>query len=303
VSVSILINKLTLCHKGDAMGTVTATVPDVCMTPAPPSPVPVPYPNIALATDLAGGTTTVFVDGGNMAANSASVFAKSSGDEPGTLGGIASGVNMADASWLSYSMDVFLEGLNACRLTDKMLLNHGNTVSMGGFLTDELKRWLDAAKTGTVDCDWLLERINEILNGNKAKGTAPTPDTRGVKERYYQQIYGSIKPSDPGWDTHNDQFEDMQSQLRDHLDAYDKYCKGGTPVPSDAWFWATRKKPTAKDYRGPPVPATTPDPKPVPPVVWWALAAAILVAIAYYFLPKGSPNYPTPFPMGPPIVT
>jgi hypothetical protein len=154
MSVSITINKLTLCHKGDGMGTVTATVPDVCKTP--PNAIPIPYPNIAFATDLAGGTTTIFVDGGNMAAHSASVFSKSSGDEPGTMGGVKSGVNKAEASWLSYSMDVFLEGLNACRLTDKMLLNHGNTVSMGGFLTDWLKDWVKAALSGTIDCEGAL---------------------------------------------------------------------------------------------------------------------------------------------------
>jgi hypothetical protein len=210
MSVSIIVNKLTLCHKGDSGGTVTATVPDVCKTP--PNAVPVPYPNIAFAVDLAGGTTTVFVDGGNMAAHSASVFCRSIGDEPGTLGGVKSGVNMAEASWLSYSMDVFLEGLNACRLTDKMLLNHGNTVSMGGFLTSWLSAWIDEAKKGNVDCKALAEMIDKILNGNKGKGTGPTPDTRGVKERWWQQKEGKIKPGEPGWDEHDKALEDMQKQ-------------------------------------------------------------------------------------------
>lgn len=251
MSGSINVNKLTLCHKGDGTGTVTATVPDVCKTP--PNAVPVPYPNIAFATDLAGGTTTIFVDGGNMAAHSASVFSKSIGDEPGTMGGVKSGVNKAEASWLSYSMDVFLEGLNACRLTDKMLLNHGNTVSMGGFLTNWLKDWEKLAKEGKIDCDALAEMIEKILNGNKDAGTSPKEGMRGVKERFWDQVYGAIKPGEEGWQTHEDQFLDMRDQLRDFLKMHDLWCKGGPPIPSDAWEWATKKAPTEKDYKGRPV--------------------------------------------------
>jgi hypothetical protein len=259
VTVSILINKLTLCHKGDGEGTVTATLPDVCKTP--PSTLPVPYPNVAFAIDLAGGTTTVFVDGGNMAAHKASVFATSTGDEPGTLGGVKSGVNMAEASWLSYSMDVFLEGLNACRLTDKMLLNHGNTVSMAGFLTQWLNNWLTNAKAGAPDCDALAQMINDILNGAKGDPnhkpepidrTSPVAGMRGLKERFYQQIYGRITPSQPGWGTHNNEIENLEENLRDFLNVFTQWCGGGTAqIPSDAWQWATKPLPTATDYKGP----------------------------------------------------
>jgi uncharacterized protein DUF4150 len=278
MSVSIMVNNLTLCHKGDGVGTVTATVPDVCKTP--PQSVPVPYPNIALSIDLVGGTTTVLVDGGNMAAHSASIFAKSTGDEPGTLGGVVSLVNMMEASWLSYSMDVFLEGLNACRLTDKMLLNHGNTVSMGGFLTTFLKAWVDAAKKGTVDCDALAEMIEKILNGNKDLGTGPTGDTRGVKERWFQQNNGKIAPGEPGWDTHDQQLDDMQKQLRDHLNTYEQWCGGGPPIPVDAWEWATKPRPNAKSYEGP-------EPEshfsmPPTPVIVAAVVVAGIIAIAVF---------------------
>lgn len=251
MATSVLINNLTLCHKGDGVGTVTATMPDVCKTP--PNAIPVPYPNIAFATDLTGGTTTVLVDGGHMAAHSASVFAKSIGDEPGTLGGVKSGVNRAEASWISYSMDVFFEGLNVCRLTDKMLLNHGNTVSMGGFLTTWLKAWVAAAKNGVLDCEELAKKIDEILNGNKDQGTSPADGMRGVKERYWQQVEGKIKPGEPGWDTHEKALQDMQEQLRDYLNAFTQWCNGGTPVPipEDAWKWANKPAPAVHDYTGP----------------------------------------------------
>lgn len=133
MGVTINVNGLSLVHKGSG-GVAMATVPDVCKTPSPGGPVPVPYPNIARSASLAKGSTTVKVDGGNSAANKGSEFSTSSGDEAGTLGGVKSGVNMKEATWLTYSMDVKIEGKNAARLTDKMLMNHGNTVCLGGAL-------------------------------------------------------------------------------------------------------------------------------------------------------------------------
>jgi len=133
--VTINVNDLTLCHKGSG-GIATATVPDVCKTP--PGPVPIPYPNVAKSSDLAKGTTTVHADGGNMCANYGSEFSKSTGDEAGVAGGVVSGVITKEATWISYSFDVKLEGKGACRLTDKMFMNHGNTVCMAGLIQDML---------------------------------------------------------------------------------------------------------------------------------------------------------------------
>ncbi len=129
MSVTVIINNLTLAHKG-SNGIAAATVPDVCKTPSPGGPVPVPYPNIARSSSLANGTKTVKADGGNMCANKGSEYSTSTGDEPGTVGGVKSNTNMKEAKWITYSMDVKLEGKNACRLTDKMTNNHGNTVSL-----------------------------------------------------------------------------------------------------------------------------------------------------------------------------
>lgn len=137
MALTVNVNDLTLCHKGSD-GTSTATLPDVCNTPTP-GPEPIDYPNIAYSRDLIKGTTSVLADGGNMCAHRASEFATSTGDEPGTLGGVTSGVNMAEASWLSFSFDVKLEGKGACRLTDKMLHNHGNTVNAAGEVQEPLE--------------------------------------------------------------------------------------------------------------------------------------------------------------------
>ena len=129
--VTININNLSLCHKASG-GMSMATIADVCKTPSPGGPVPIPYPNIATEQDLAKGTTTVKADGGNMCANYGSEFSKSTGDEPGTVGGVVSGTFIKEATWITYSFDVKLEGKGACRLTDKMFHNHQNTVNLAG---------------------------------------------------------------------------------------------------------------------------------------------------------------------------
>jgi hypothetical protein len=137
MGVTINVNGLTLCHRG-SNGVSTATPPDVCNTPSPAGPVPIPYPNIAMASDLANGTSTITADCGNMCANYGSQFSRSTGDEAGTAGGVMSGTFIKEASWITYSFDVKLEGKGACRLTDKMFHNHNNTVNMAGEIQQAL---------------------------------------------------------------------------------------------------------------------------------------------------------------------
>jgi hypothetical protein len=91
-----------------------------------------------MSSDLAKGTTTVKADGGNMCANHGSEFSRSTGDEAGVGGGVISGVFTKEATWISFSFDVKLEGKGACRLTDKMFMNHSNTVCLAGLIQQML---------------------------------------------------------------------------------------------------------------------------------------------------------------------
>jgi len=59
---------------------------------------------------------------------------KSTGDEPGVAGGVLSAVFIMEASFISFSPTVLLDGKPACRLTDKMLMNKTNTFCMSGAL-------------------------------------------------------------------------------------------------------------------------------------------------------------------------
>ena len=69
IPVTVNINGLSVIHQGSD-GIATATAPDVCLTPSPSGPIPIPYPNIAMSSDLTGGTTTVTIDGSPAAIQS-----------------------------------------------------------------------------------------------------------------------------------------------------------------------------------------------------------------------------------------
>ena len=127
------VNDLTAVHQ-TSTGLASAGPPDVCLTPNPTpggSPVPVPYPNVAMSVDLVGGTQTVSVDGSSVAIRP-SRFIKSTGDEPGVIGGVTCGRNMSEAEFTTFSPTVSMEGEPVCRLTDQMTMNARNTVTGGG---------------------------------------------------------------------------------------------------------------------------------------------------------------------------
>jgi hypothetical protein len=118
---TVIVNKLTAVHQGSG-GMATAAAPDVCNTPGPTGPVPMPYPNIAMSSDLAMGTTTVTADGQPIATKD-SKFSTSTGDEAGSAGGLVSGVTKGVAKFVNYSMDVKFDGANVARLGDPMTMN------------------------------------------------------------------------------------------------------------------------------------------------------------------------------------
>ena len=154
-----------LVHKGETWMSI-ATIPDVCKTPTPGGPVPMPYPNISQSSSLSGGTTTVKVDGGNMAAIKGSKFSMSSGDEPGTVGGVKSNTFKQASTWLLYSFDVKLEGENACRFSDKKLQNNENTVDATGLIPIISQALLDEVKMKCGE----LGQYGEQQKDTSAKG-------------------------------------------------------------------------------------------------------------------------------------
>lgn len=126
--VTVGVNMLTVVHK--ASNGMTMAFPDVCLTPAPPAPpIPIPYPNIAMSSDTAQGSSSVKCDGQPVCLKDSN-FSRSSGDEAGTNKGVASGMNMSKAEFVNYSFDVKFEGKNVARALDLMLHNSKNTPPM-----------------------------------------------------------------------------------------------------------------------------------------------------------------------------
>jgi uncharacterized Zn-binding protein involved in type VI secretion len=127
MAATVCVNGMTVVHKTSG-GTVCFS-PDVCLTPAPPgAPVPVPYPNIAQSRDTDKGSKTVKIDG-NPVMVQGSVFSKSTGDESGSCGGVASGVTKGKAEFINFSFDVKIEGKCVPRLGDQMIGNIGGSAN------------------------------------------------------------------------------------------------------------------------------------------------------------------------------
>lgn len=111
-------------HKGS--GGMSMVFPDVCKTPAPPAPpIPIPYPNIGKSADTSQGPTTVEADG-NMIMVKGAKYLMSTGDEPGSLGGVISNTFIQECEFLMYSFDLMIEGKNVCRMGDPLWHNKKN---------------------------------------------------------------------------------------------------------------------------------------------------------------------------------
>jgi uncharacterized protein DUF4150 len=134
MGMSVEANGRSVLHKGHGM-THAAAVPDVCKTPSPGGPVPIPYPNFAMDSNLVDGASTVNIEG-NPLANVKSKISTSTGDEPGSAGGIMSSVNKGTCTWKMGSPNVKAEGESVVRFIDTSFHN-GN-----GFNTS----WIDGGQ-------------------------------------------------------------------------------------------------------------------------------------------------------------
>ena len=86
-----------------------------------------PYLNEGHSRDTAQGPSTVTICGAMPMVRGAR-YRQTSGDEPGTSGGIISGVQRDEAEFVSYSFDVKLEGRGAGRHADILRHNRGNAL-------------------------------------------------------------------------------------------------------------------------------------------------------------------------------
>ena len=118
---NVVINGRTAVHAGS--GGVLNTV-DVCKVPDKCRPNT--FNNVAQSTNTAQAAGSVKING-NPACHKDAIFAISSGDEPGSCGGVSSGTIKQKAEFITFSANVFFEGIPAVRQNDLMVSNNRNT--------------------------------------------------------------------------------------------------------------------------------------------------------------------------------
>lgn len=121
----VFANSMGLSHKKS--GGISAVFPDVCKTPTPAGPVPIPYPNIGKSSDTAKGSKSVKVQRAPTMLKGSN-YKTSTGDEPGSAGGVISSKTKGKCEFMLYSFDVKFEGKNVCRMGDMLTHNDKNAL-------------------------------------------------------------------------------------------------------------------------------------------------------------------------------
>jgi hypothetical protein len=123
MSATVAANARTLVHAGS--GGLSLAFPDVCRTPAALG-APLPYPNLARSADAAKTARRTSADGKPVCLERSELRC-STGDEPGSGGGVVSGTFRGAAHPVAGSRDVRIEGDGAMRAFDLWLHNRRNT--------------------------------------------------------------------------------------------------------------------------------------------------------------------------------
>jgi hypothetical protein len=132
----------------------------VCKTPTPSGPVPLPYFNTALSRQLRRGSKSVRADG-QPAMLKSSDISRSTGDEPGTLGGVISGKSGGKGLPRSYSLDVKFEGQPVVRFTDLLAQNAGAAPNTAGILSQPNATALDLKfyRQELIELRWSQQKL------------------------------------------------------------------------------------------------------------------------------------------------
>ena len=108
-------------------GGICFAFPDVCLTPTPGGPVPIPYPNTGDLGQAVKVSTSVTI-GGKPVILADSEIPTTTGDEPGSVGGVSSGMIKGKVTFVTFSTKVKVEGKGVVRLGDTTQQNNGNAV-------------------------------------------------------------------------------------------------------------------------------------------------------------------------------
>ena len=113
---------------------VIAAFPDVCLSPpSPPAgPIPIPYPVSSSSADTTDGSKTVKISGQEVMLKDKSYYKKCTGDEAATKSfgqGVINHALSGKVYFVSWSMDVLIEGENVVRHLDMTTSNHASPMA------------------------------------------------------------------------------------------------------------------------------------------------------------------------------
>ncbi|WP_417448441.1 PAAR-like domain-containing protein [Idiomarina abyssalis] len=170
---NVFANGLEVACKA-AEGKSVAAFPDPCWTP--PSPpagwILVPYANTAYAKDTSNGSKSVFITNKPVMKKDFSFFKTSTGNEPAAgPKGLITGVKKGKAYFVSWSMNVKVEGLNVVRHSDSITHNHGSQPGNTAVWT-----YIDTASEKKA-CERDIKRIDRACS--KADERSKKPGMRG----------------------------------------------------------------------------------------------------------------------------
>lgn len=91
-------------------------------------------------------------------------------------------------------------------------------------------------------CKSLADKINELINAVRQNVRS---GTKGLKQRFDEQIHGTNGPGTPEWENHDNEITRQQRAVRDRLNDFNSQnCGDKVPLPADAWEWATKPAPS-----------------------------------------------------------
>ena len=178
---SVFANGRELSCKAGSGKSICA-FPDVCMTPpenpATPPGVPVPYPNTGMTSDCTSGSRTVKITNKEVMLKNKSYFKKSMGDEAGSAAkkGVVTSVNRGKVYFMSWSMDVKVEGENAVRHLDMTTHNHGSAPNTPPIVFTDRMALIDSVE----GCDAEKSKIDEACGKPPDEEKIKCPDNSKV---------------------------------------------------------------------------------------------------------------------------
>jgi hypothetical protein len=168
------------CKSG--AGKVIAAFPDVCLTPpSPPAgPLPIPYPVSSFSSDTSDGSRSVKIGGKEVMLKDKSHFKKCTGDEAATksqgMGVITQNIT-GKVYFAAWSMDVKIEGQNACRHLDITTSNHRSQTGQTPPLPEMENMSLPADLKEACECKYNRKRDAQGTPAGADKPIKNTPTT------------------------------------------------------------------------------------------------------------------------------